>query len=182
MGRREGRRRWTKAWGRWERATAMCAFLSHLPRCAPGFLGEMCQFPDPCQEAQLCQNGGSCQALLPTPLSSPSAPSPPAPSFFCTCPSGFTGKQCEAQLEDPCPPFFCSKKGRCHLQGPGRPRCSCLPGWTGEGLGQQGGCGRSRGQAGGEEDGAGSQEAWTLRPDLGSPPPRSRLTVTSTPY
>uniref|UniRef100_A0A8C2VC98 Neurogenic locus notch homolog protein 4 n=1 Tax=Chinchilla lanigera TaxID=34839 RepID=A0A8C2VC98_CHILA len=101
-------------------------------RCAPGFLGETCQLPDPCRDAQLCQNGGSCRALLPTPPSSPSAPSPPTPSFFCTCPSGFTGERCQTQLEDPCPPFFCSKKGRCHLQAPGRPQCSCTPGWTGE--------------------------------------------------
>nr|XP_044632247.1 neurogenic locus notch homolog protein 4 isoform X6 [Equus asinus] len=100
-------------------------------QCAPGFLGETCEFPDPCQDAQLCQNGGSCQALLPTLPGSPSPPSPLAPSFFCTCPSGFTGERCQAQLKDPCS-SFCSKMGRCHIQESGRPQCSCLPGWTGE--------------------------------------------------
>ncbi|XP_062952594.1 neurogenic locus notch homolog protein 4 isoform X3 [Cynocephalus volans] len=101
-------------------------------QCAPGFLGETCQFPDPCQDVQLCQNGGSCQALLPTPLGSPS-PSPQlAPSFLCSCPPGFTGKRCQAQLEDPCPPSFCSKRGHCQIQASGLPQCSCLPGWTGE--------------------------------------------------
>ncbi|KAB0400302.1 hypothetical protein E2I00_011764, partial [Balaenoptera physalus] len=99
-------------------------------QCAPGFLGETCQFPDPCQDAQICQNGGSCQALLPTLPSSPSLPSPLAPSFFCTCPSGFTGDRCQAQLKDPCA-SFCSKMGRCHIQASGRPQCSCMPGWTG---------------------------------------------------
>ncbi|XP_006215433.1 neurogenic locus notch homolog protein 4 isoform X1 [Vicugna pacos] len=100
-------------------------------QCAPGFLGETCQFPDPCQDAQLCQNGGSCRALLPTLPSSPSPTSPSAPSFFCTCPPGFTGERCQAQLKDPCS-SFCSKMGRCHIQASGRPQCSCLPGWTGE--------------------------------------------------
>nr|XP_060470216.1 neurogenic locus notch homolog protein 4 isoform X3 [Panthera onca] len=100
-------------------------------QCAPGFLGETCQFPDPCQDGQLCQNGGSCQALLPALPGSPSLPSPLAPSFSCTCPSGFTGQRCQAQLKDPCS-SFCSKMGRCHIQASGRPRCSCLPGWTGE--------------------------------------------------
>ncbi|XP_045429087.1 neurogenic locus notch homolog protein 4 isoform X2 [Pipistrellus kuhlii] len=95
-------------------------------RCAPGFLGETCRFPDPCQNAQLCRNGGSCQALLPVPPGSSLAP-----SFLCTCPSGFTGERCQAQLNDPCS-SFCSQMGRCHVQASGLPRCSCLPGWTGE--------------------------------------------------
>ncbi|XP_061002974.1 neurogenic locus notch homolog protein 4 isoform X2 [Dama dama] len=100
-------------------------------QCAPGFLGETCQFPDPCQDTQPCQNGGSCHTFLPTLPGSPSTPSPMAPSFYCTCPSGFTGDRCQAQIKDPC--FsFCSKMGRCHLQASGRPRCSCMPGWTGE--------------------------------------------------
>uniref|UniRef100_A0A7N9CFD3 EGF-like domain-containing protein n=1 Tax=Macaca fascicularis TaxID=9541 RepID=A0A7N9CFD3_MACFA len=109
----------------------MC-LSGHNQRCAPGFLGETCQFPDPCQNAQLCQNGGSCQALLPAPLGPPSSPSPLAPSFSCTCLPGFTGERCQAQLEDPCPPSFCSKRGHCHIQASGRPQCSCMPGWTGE--------------------------------------------------
>ncbi|XP_064453504.1 neurogenic locus notch homolog protein 4 isoform X7 [Mirounga angustirostris] len=100
-------------------------------QCAPGFLGETCQFPDPCLDAQLCQNGGSCQALLPALPGSPSLPSPLAPSFSCTCPSGFTGQMCQARLKDPCS-SFCSKMGRCHIQASGHPQCSCLPGWTGE--------------------------------------------------
>ncbi|XP_039738863.1 neurogenic locus notch homolog protein 4 isoform X4 [Pteropus medius] len=100
-------------------------------QCAPGFLGETCQFPDPCHDTQLCQNGGSCQALLPTLPGSPSPPSPLTPSFFCTCPSGFTGERCQAQLKDPCS-SFCSKMGHCYIQSSGRPQCSCLPGWTGE--------------------------------------------------
>uniref|UniRef100_A0A8C2LT12 Neurogenic locus notch homolog protein 4 n=1 Tax=Cricetulus griseus TaxID=10029 RepID=A0A8C2LT12_CRIGR len=101
-------------------------------QCAPGFLGETCQFPDPCLDTQLCKNGGSCQALLPTPPSSPSPASPVAPAFSCTCPSGFTGEQCHIHLEDLCPPSFCSNGGHCYVQASGRPQCSCEPGWTGE--------------------------------------------------
>ncbi|MEJ1271066.1 hypothetical protein NN561_001898 [Cricetulus griseus] len=78
------------------------------------------------------QNGGSCQALLPTPPSSPSPASPVAPAFSCTCPSGFTGEQCHIHLEDLCPPSFCSNGGHCYVQASGRPQCSCEPGWTGE--------------------------------------------------
>ncbi|KAL6064225.1 hypothetical protein STEG23_006331 [Scotinomys teguina] len=101
-------------------------------QCAPGFLGETCQFPDPCWDTQLCKNGGSCQTLLPTPPSSPSPTSPLAPSFTCTCPSGFTGERCQTHLEDGCPPSFCSNGGHCYVQASGRPQCSCEPGWTGE--------------------------------------------------
>lgn len=116
----EGRRRGDR------RPTSASDVSLPPPRCAPGFLGETCQFPDPCRSAQLCQNGGSCQALLPVPLGSSLTP-----SFLCTCPSGFTGERCQAQLHDPCS-AFCSKMGRCHIQASGLPRCSCLPGWTGE--------------------------------------------------
>nr|XP_021518724.1 neurogenic locus notch homolog protein 4 isoform X1 [Meriones unguiculatus] len=101
-------------------------------QCAPGFLGETCQFPDPCRDSQLCENGGSCHALLPTPARAPSATSPPAPHFSCTCGSGFTGDRCQTHLEELCPPALCSNRGRCHVQPSGRPRCSCEPGWTGE--------------------------------------------------
>lgn len=117
--------------GEGEQGRVMRVFLSSRTRCAPGFLGETCQFPDPCQDAQLCQNGGSCQALLPALPGTPSPPSPVTPSFFCTCPSGFTGERCQAKLNDPCS-SFCSKMGHCHIQASGLPQCSCLPGWTGE--------------------------------------------------
>nr|XP_021522769.1 neurogenic locus notch homolog protein 4-like [Aotus nancymaae]XP_021522770.1 neurogenic locus notch homolog protein 4-like [Aotus nancymaae] len=128
-------------------------------RCAPGFLGETCQFPDPCQNTQLCQNGGSCQALLPAPLGSPSPPTPLAPSFSCACLPGFTGERCQARLEDPCPPSFCSKRGRCHIQASGRPQCSCMPGWTGKRCwGGQEGTGRSNGLGCGWE-----RWNWSLR-------------------
>lgn len=106
-------------------------------QCAPGFLGETCQFPDPCRDTQLCKNGGSCQALLPTPPSSPSPASPLTPSFSCTCPSGFTGERCQIHLEDLCPPSFCFNGGHCYVQASGRPRCSCEPGWTGKHPGRQ---------------------------------------------
>lgn len=111
--------------------------MSLYPRCAPGFLGETCQFPDPCRDTQLCKNGGSCQALLPTPPSSPSPASPLTPSFSCTCPSGFTGERCQIHLEDLCPPSFCFNGGHCYVQASGRPRCSCEPGWTGKHPGRQ---------------------------------------------
>lgn len=101
-------------------------------QCAPGFLGETCQFPDPCRDTQLCKNGGSCQALLPTPPSSRSPTSPLTPHFSCTCPSGFTGDRCQTHLEELCPPSFCSNGGHCYVQASGRPQCSCEPGWTGE--------------------------------------------------
>uniref|UniRef100_A0A8C6WCM6 Neurogenic locus notch homolog protein 4 n=1 Tax=Nannospalax galili TaxID=1026970 RepID=A0A8C6WCM6_NANGA len=101
-------------------------------RCAPGFLGDTCQFPDPCLGTQICQNGGSCQALLPTPPGSSSPASSLPLRFSCTCPPGFTGERCQAQLEELCPPSFCYQRGRCHIQVSGHPQCSCMPGWTGE--------------------------------------------------
>uniref|UniRef100_A0A6I8NU11 Notch receptor 4 n=1 Tax=Ornithorhynchus anatinus TaxID=9258 RepID=A0A6I8NU11_ORNAN len=99
-------------------------------QCMPGFVGESCQFPGPCQVDGHCKNGGTCLPLLSDP--SPAFGTLRLPGFSCSCLPGFTGEQCQARLGDPCLPSPCHHGGRCLAQPSGPPRCQCLPGWTGE--------------------------------------------------
>ncbi|KAG8127586.1 hypothetical protein E2320_014534 [Naja naja] len=91
-------------------------------RCSPGYVGDTCQFPDPCTPL-LCQNGGSCSSrVLP-----PSA----TPEYVCVCPPGFTGEKCQGVVDDPCFPSPCQHGGTCQRISGKEHQCQCLPGWTG---------------------------------------------------
>uniref|UniRef100_A0A670HZ27 EGF-like domain-containing protein n=1 Tax=Podarcis muralis TaxID=64176 RepID=A0A670HZ27_PODMU len=76
---------------------------SCLVRCLAGYVGETCQFVDPCTPGR-CQNRGTCSltALLP----------PNAPAYTCLCPPGFTGEECQGVVGDPCFPSPCQHGGR----------------------------------------------------------------------
>ncbi|XP_061475536.1 neurogenic locus notch homolog protein 4 isoform X2 [Rhineura floridana] len=91
--------------------------------CLAGYVGEMCQFVDPCTPGR-CQNGGTCTLMNLRP------PTPPA--YTCLCPPGFTGEECKGAVGDPCFPSPCQHGGTCQwLSGKGY-RCQCMPGWTGK--------------------------------------------------
>ena len=62
-----------------------------------------------------CENGGNC---LDTGAS----------SYLCECPSGFTGTNCEIEIDE-CESSPCVN-GDCQ-DGPNRYECLCYPGWTG---------------------------------------------------
>uniref|UniRef100_A0A8C6X0Q6 EGF-like domain-containing protein n=1 Tax=Naja naja TaxID=35670 RepID=A0A8C6X0Q6_NAJNA len=97
--------------------------VSPIHRCSPGYVGDTCQFPDPCTPL-LCQNGGSCSSrVLP-----PSA----TPEYVCVCPPGFTGEKCQGVVDDPCFPSPCQHGGTCQRISGKEHQCQCLPGWTGK--------------------------------------------------
>jgi hypothetical protein len=70
---------------------------------------------DPCQ-ALACQNGGSCHS--------------DGVSAACECPSGFSGGQCEVNIND-CPADACDNGGTC-VDGVGSWSCACPAGFAGE--------------------------------------------------
>ncbi|UYV64339.1 FAT4 [Cordylochernes scorpioides] len=84
---------------------------------------------DPCAGAP-CHHGGVCSPRLDvgnglvTTESSATALTAPSVShhFHCTCPTGFSGPQCQSQ-EDPCSPNPCLHQGTCHGDG----LCICPP-------------------------------------------------------
>lgn len=94
-------------------------------RCAPGFLGEYCQYKDPCQPFY-CLNGGNCSV-------SSSAGVPLPGSATCTCALGYTGQRCQTRQNSTCYPHNpCANKGVCTLLSLDNYRCECTTGWTGE--------------------------------------------------
>nr|XP_060615969.1 neurogenic locus notch homolog protein 4-like [Anolis sagrei ordinatus] len=93
------------------------------PQCFTGYVGELCQFVDPCTHKQ-CQNGGTCSLQMLHP--------PNPPTSTCLCPPGFTGEQCQGLVGDPCFPLPCQHGGSCqHLSGK-QYQCQCVSGWTGK--------------------------------------------------
>uniref|UniRef100_A0A674JDN1 EGF-like domain-containing protein n=1 Tax=Terrapene triunguis TaxID=2587831 RepID=A0A674JDN1_9SAUR len=90
--------------------------------CPPSFVGESCQFQDPCRPER-CRNGGTCFPRL----FHPSAP----PTYTCSCPPGFTGDECQGAVGDPCFPSPCQKRGTCQRLSSAQYRCLCMEGWTG---------------------------------------------------
>lgn len=88
---------------------------------------------EPCASAP-CQHGGTCHSfldlqpslsILDSPqlvFSSPSA----SRSFSCSCPSGFSGRQCQEQL-NPCSPSPCADGAPCQPDAADGFRCLCPP-------------------------------------------------------
>uniref|UniRef100_A0A669F7S0 Neurogenic locus notch homolog protein 1 n=1 Tax=Oreochromis niloticus TaxID=8128 RepID=A0A669F7S0_ORENI len=86
-------------------------------KCRDGFLGNRCQFSDPCT-ASPCVNGGVCHHTL----------SGNSVDFFCSCRPGFIGKQCERA--DPCTSNPCANSGQCSVIE-FQYICTCTPFFTG---------------------------------------------------
>lgn len=74
----------------------------------------MCEGNDPCA-SNPCVNNGTCSAN-------------PAGGYRCSCPPGFTGVNCETEIDecesDPCVHGMCE-------DGINSYSCNCAPGWTG---------------------------------------------------
>ncbi|XP_071962280.1 uncharacterized protein [Antedon mediterranea] len=52
-------------------------------------------------------------------------------TFFCLCPAGYTGVQCEISLPGTCPPNYACVNGICNSDLMGTPHCACYIGYSG---------------------------------------------------
>ncbi|XP_053147677.1 neurogenic locus notch homolog protein 4 [Hemicordylus capensis] len=91
--------------------------------CLAGYVGDMCQFVNPCTPGR-CQNKGNCSLKI--------LPSPNPPAYSCVCPPGFTGEECQGVVGDPCFPSPCQHGGTCQQQPGNQYHCQCMSGWTGK--------------------------------------------------
>ncbi|XP_045145629.1 neurogenic locus notch homolog protein 3 [Echinops telfairi] len=87
-------------------------------RCPPGWVGEWCQWEDPCRSSP-CAGRGVCQSSFVTGTA----------HFSCRCPRGFQGPDCS--LPDPCLSNPCAHGARCSVGPDGRHVCSCPEGYQG---------------------------------------------------
>ncbi|XP_072925215.1 neurogenic locus notch homolog protein 3 isoform X3 [Hemitrygon akajei] len=90
--------------------------------CRPGYLGDLCQFPDPCQRSP-CLNRGICSSVVVD----------GSAQYSCSCTRGFRGfegQNCEINIDD-CPKHNCGHGGTC-IDGVNTYNCQCTPEWTGQ--------------------------------------------------
>lgn len=86
----------------------------------PGFEGRHCQFQTPtkedCDAAITCQNGGTCCSanVEPCLFGDENPYFIPEVKYYCNCPVGFGGDQCEILIEDPCDQT-CLNGGHCEI-------------------------------------------------------------------
>jgi len=100
----------------------MFHLLQFYHRCPVAYVGEYCQYPNPCSTSQnRCEHGGSCRVVL-----KPKA----APTFQCECPVGYTSSFCELELPNACQSTPC-KNGVCRLKTLDKYTCQCSEGWRG---------------------------------------------------
>ncbi|XP_030603557.1 protein eyes shut homolog [Archocentrus centrarchus] len=91
--------------------------------CAPGWVGEYCQYVgDACQiKPNSCLNGATCIAT-----NQPTSP----PQYTCKCPLGFTGTNCESEINE-CDSSPCQHNGKCY-DLLGDYSCQCPTGFHGK--------------------------------------------------
>lgn len=92
--------------------------------CTAMYVGEYCQYMNPCHTGPgpRCQNGGSCNVR-----SSPTS----SPTFWCTCPIGYSASLCEIPVANSCDSDPCLNGGTCTLRSLDSYSCTCAPGYTG---------------------------------------------------
>uniref|UniRef100_A0A6I8QR56 Notch 3 n=1 Tax=Xenopus tropicalis TaxID=8364 RepID=A0A6I8QR56_XENTR len=90
--------------------------------CLTSWIGELCQFKDPCVPSP-CINGGACQSSI----------RGGTVQYECSCAKGFRGFEgpnCEINVDD-CPGHKCMNGGTC-VDGVNTYNCQCAPEWTGQ--------------------------------------------------
>jgi hypothetical protein len=98
-------------------------FCFSVPSCTSKYVGEYCQYRNPCLTGHRCQNGGSCFVRDDT---------NGAPSFFCSCPVGYSASLCEIKIDNACDSSPCANNGTCVLHSLYDYTCTCANGYAGE--------------------------------------------------
>lgn len=93
--------------------------------CTAMYVGEYCQHLNPCHTGPgpRCQNGGTCNVRT--------SPTHGSPSFWCTCPIGYSASLCEIPIANSCDSDPCLNGGTCSLRSLDKYTCTCAPGYTG---------------------------------------------------
>lgn len=98
--------------------------LTSLPvfflRCWDGYVGNKCQFRDPCTSSP-CMNGGTCNVVS----------KGTTVDFSCTCRLGYTDRRCLTPVNNVCISSPCRNGGTCELESLQTYKCRCPPGWSG---------------------------------------------------
>lgn len=94
--------------------------------CTSMYVGEYCQHPNPCHTGPgpRCQNGGTCNVRV--------SPTHGSPSFWCSCPIGYSASLCEIPIANSCDSDPCLNGGTCSLTALDKFTCTCAPGFTGK--------------------------------------------------
>ncbi|MCL4154358.1 UNVERIFIED_CONTAM: hypothetical protein GTU68_049612, partial [Idotea baltica] len=92
-------------------------------RCKGKFVGEYCQYLNPCQTGfgPRCQNGGTCKVVM----------SVSSPNFQCECTVGYSASLCEIAVENACDSDPCQNGATCQLITLDEYRCQCPTGYRG---------------------------------------------------
>lgn len=89
--------------------------------CTSRYVGEFCEFTNPCLTAPRCQNGGTCKAVIRDGQS----------TFECACPLGYSASLCEISEVTACSSSPCQNRGECVLKSLDTFECRCHEGFTG---------------------------------------------------
>lgn len=95
--------------------------FSSLLSCTSRYVGEFCEYANPCLTAPRCQNGGTCEVLI----------RDGQVNFQCKCPVGFSASLCEISEETACSSSPCRNNGKCILKSLKEYECRCPEGFSG---------------------------------------------------
>lgn len=99
-------------------------FSLFTPRCKDQYVGEYCQYLNPCRNrpGPRCQNGGTCNVVM----------SLSGPKFDCICPVGYRASLCEIAVANACGSDPCMNGATCQLLTLDTYRCQCPSGFRGD--------------------------------------------------
>lgn len=90
--------------------------------CTSRYIGEFCEYPNPCHTGPRCQNGGTCVGIL----------KDGQPSFTCKCPLEYSASLCEIHEPNACDSSPCLNGGTCGLKTLSEFKCACAEGYSGK--------------------------------------------------
>ena len=105
--------------------------------CPPGWTGDRCELDVEECASSLCQNGAACGDSRYYKTWKTPADVVQAGAYTCTCKPGFTGSNCEVDIDD-CQPEPCQNNATCTESGTNASvlltqfHCKCQAGWHGK--------------------------------------------------